>query len=147
VIPDNLCFMVLVQRKNRKTIVRCHFETDVFCAISNRKLNRIDSGDRMEIQERPAHYRGPNLDPTGVKLYPRFLGRGAYALMANRMPRDNIGMIIGARGALVIDSGMNGGMARQIQDGFGNSAFGNYAFSDSGRNRGASKDSRQHERP
>jgi cyclase len=70
----------------------------------------------MEIQERPAHYRGPNLDPTGVKLYPRFLGRGAYALMANRMPRDNIGMIIGARGALVIDSGMNGGMARQIQD-------------------------------
>jgi hypothetical protein len=37
----------------------------------------------MEIQERPAHYKGPN---TGVKLYPRFLGRGIYALMASRMP-------------------------------------------------------------
>lgn len=26
----------------------------------------------MEIQERPPHYEGPNLDPTAVKLHPRF---------------------------------------------------------------------------
>jgi cyclase len=69
----------------------------------------------MEIQERPAHYEGPNLDPAGVKLYPRFLGRGVYALMASRMPRDNSGVVIGSRGALVIDAGINGEMAQEIQ--------------------------------
>jgi hypothetical protein len=68
----------------------------------------------MEIQERPAHYEGPNLDPTGVKLHPRFLGRGVYALLASRTPRDNSGVVIGSRGALVIDAGINGEMARQI---------------------------------
>ena len=99
----------------------------------------------MEIQERPAHYKGPNLDPTGVKLYPRFLGHGVYALMASRMPRDNSGVVIGSRGALVIDSGINGEMAKQIQDRVrkltdrpilylvntnyhGDHTFGNYAF-------------------
>lgn len=99
----------------------------------------------MEIQERPAHYRGPNLDPTGVKLFPRFLGRGVYALMAGRVPRDNSGVLIGSRGALVIDSGINGSMARQIQacvkkltdkpllyvvntNYHGDHTFGNYAF-------------------
>jgi cyclase len=99
----------------------------------------------MEIQERPAHYEGPNLDPTGVKLHPRFLGRGVYALMASRMPRDNSGVVIGSRGALVIDAGINGEMARQIQDRVrkltdkpilylvntnyhGDHTFGNYAF-------------------
>jgi cyclase len=70
----------------------------------------------MEIQERPAHYKGPNLDPSGVKLYPRFLGPGVYALMASRMPRDNSGVVIGSRGALVIDAGINADMAGQIQD-------------------------------
>jgi hypothetical protein len=69
-----------------------------------------------EIQERLAHYEGPNRDPTGVKLYPRFLGRGAYALMASRMPRDDSGVVFGSRGALVIDAGINGEMARHIQD-------------------------------
>jgi cyclase len=102
----------------------------------------------MEIQERPAHYRGPNLDPTAVKLLPRFLGRGVYALMANKMPRDNSGVVIGSRGALVIDAGINGSMARQIQQRVreltdkpllylvntnyhGDHTFGNYAFPDS----------------
>lgn len=101
----------------------------------------------MEIQERPAHYEGPNLDPTGVKFNPRFLGRGVYALMASRMPRDNSGIVIGSRGALVIDAGINGEMARQIQDCVrrlagkpilylvntnyhGDHTFGNYAFPD-----------------
>jgi len=43
------------------------------------------------IPERPAHDEGPNLDPTGVKLYPRFLGRGVYALMASRDGKANSG--------------------------------------------------------
>lgn len=68
--------------------------------------------------------------------------------MANRIPRDNSGVVIGSRGALVIDSGMNGAMARQIQERVqkltdklilylantnyhGDHTFGNYAFPDS----------------
>lgn len=102
----------------------------------------------MEIQERPAHYEGPNLDPTGVKLYPRLLGKGTYALMASRIPRDNSGVIIGSGGVLVIDSVINAAMAKQIQDRVrqltdkpllyvvntnyhGDHTFGNYAFPDS----------------
>jgi cyclase len=102
----------------------------------------------MEIQERPAHYRGPNLDPSGVRLLPHYLGRGVYALMASRMPRDNSGVVVGSRGALVIDAGINGAMARHIQDRVrrltdkpllylvntnyhGDHTFGNYAFPDS----------------
>jgi len=99
----------------------------------------------VEIQGRPAHYSGPNLDPHDVRLSPRFLGRGVYALMASKVPRDNSGVVIGSRGALVIDAGMNGAMARQIQERVrrltdkpllyvvntnyhGDHTFGNYAF-------------------
>ncbi len=32
------------------------------------------------------------------------------------MPRDNSGVVIGERGALVTDSGINGAMAKQIQE-------------------------------
>jgi cyclase len=102
----------------------------------------------MEITERPAHYAGPNLDPTGVRLNRRFLARGVYALMASRVPRDNSGVVIGSRGALVIDAGINGAAARQIQkqvsaltdspllylvntNYHGDHTFGNYAFPDS----------------
>jgi cyclase len=99
----------------------------------------------MEIQERPAHYHGPNLDPTGVRLVPRFLGTGVYALISSKIPRDNSGVIAGSRESLVIDSGINGAMARQIQERVrqltdkplsylvntnyhGDHTFGNYAF-------------------
>lgn len=69
----------------------------------------------MEIQQRPAHHVGPNLDPEGVKLFPRYLGRGVYALRASKIPGDNGGIVVGSRGALVIDAGINGQMATQIQ--------------------------------
>jgi cyclase len=99
----------------------------------------------MEIQERPSHCRGPNLDPKGVRLFPRRLAKNVYALMANRIPRDNSGVVVGSEGALVIDAGMNGAVARQIQDKVreltdrpllylantnyhGDHTFGNYAF-------------------
>lgn len=99
----------------------------------------------MEIQERPANYLGPNLDPTGVKLFPRLLGKGAYALVANRMPRNNSGVVIGSKGALAVDAGINGAMAKQIRalvkrltekpllyvvntNYHGDHTFGNYAF-------------------
>ena len=67
--------------------------------------------------------------------------------MANRMPRDNSGVVIGQRGALVIDTGINEPMARQIQERVrkltdksllyfvntnyhGDHTFGNYLFPD-----------------
>jgi len=36
----------------------------------------------MEFLERPPRYRDPNLDPTGVRLRPKRLAEGVYALMA-----------------------------------------------------------------
>jgi hypothetical protein len=36
----------------------------------------------MGIKHRPAHYVGPNLDPEGVKLFPGYLERGVYAIIA-----------------------------------------------------------------
>jgi len=80
-----------------------------------------------------------------VKLLPRSLGPGVYALLASKIPRDNGGIVIGSRGALVIDAGINGAMARQIQERVrqltdkpllyvvntnyhGDHTFGNYAF-------------------
>jgi cyclase len=69
----------------------------------------------MEFMERPPGYRGPNLDPTGVRLRPRRLAEGVYALMAFPPPRDNSGVVIGEHGALVIDAGINPAMAHQIQ--------------------------------
>ncbi len=69
----------------------------------------------MEIFERPAHYVGPNLDPSRIRFYPRSFAKGIYALMASPMPRDNSGLIVGDRSALIIDAGINGNSARKIQ--------------------------------
>jgi cyclase len=41
----------------------------------------------MEFMERPPRYRGPNLDPTGVRLRPKRLAEGVYALVAFPPPR------------------------------------------------------------
>jgi cyclase len=100
-----------------------------------------------ELNERPAGYQGPNLDPDGLLLQPVELGEGVYALMANIPPRDNNGLIVGSNAALVIDAGTNGAVSRQIQDivttltpaplrylvnttYHGDHTFGNYAFAD-----------------
>ena len=100
-----------------------------------------------ELKERPAGYEGPNLDPEGLVLQPHELGHGVYALMANIPPKDNNGVIIGSRAALVIDAGINGEVSRQIQEVVaalsdtplrylvnttyhGDHTFGNYAFGD-----------------
>lgn len=68
-----------------------------------------------EIAERPTGYAGPNLSPIGLELIPNRLAEGAYALMANIPPKDNNGLIVGERAALVIDAGITGGVAKQIQ--------------------------------
>lgn len=69
-----------------------------------------------EIAERPKGYVGPNLNPAGLELQPKKLADGVYALLANEMPKDNNGVIIGSDAALVIDAGINGAIARHIQD-------------------------------
>ncbi|MBO0795229.1 MAG: hypothetical protein J2P36_30400, partial [Ktedonobacteraceae bacterium] len=56
-----------------------------------------------ELAERPRDYLGPNLNPNGLVLTPHRLGEGVYALMANIAPKDNNGVIIGEKYALVID--------------------------------------------
>jgi cyclase len=69
-----------------------------------------------EIAERPQDYLGPNLNPNGLVLKPHQLGEGIYALMANIPPKDNNGVIIGEKYALVIDAGINGAISQQIQE-------------------------------
>ncbi|MGZ3679490.1 MAG: MBL fold metallo-hydrolase [Ktedonobacterales bacterium] len=69
-----------------------------------------------ERAERPRDYLGPNLNPNGLVLKPHKLRAGVYALMANIPPKDNNGVIIGEKYALVIDAGINGIISRQIQD-------------------------------
>jgi cyclase len=101
----------------------------------------------MEMFERPQPYAGPNLDPTQVTFRPRAFAPGVYALMASPTPRDNSGLIVGEKAALVIDAGINGATARRIQETVrkltevplrylvntnyhGDHSFGNYAFPD-----------------
>jgi hypothetical protein len=81
------------------TFVTVAFEpTKASRSLSQRSI-QTSQDIRMEIQERPPLYQGPNLDPTGVALYPRFLGIGTYALLANRIPCDKSGIVIGSRGS------------------------------------------------
>src|SRR5436305_14174014 len=69
-----------------------------------------------ELEERPEGYLGPDLRPNGLILEPRELAAGVFALMANQLPKDNNSLIVGDRGALVVDAGINGAMSRQIQE-------------------------------
>lgn len=93
----------------------------------------------------PPGFIPPPLNPKGVVLEAKQLAPGVYALLSSRMPVDNSGFVVGERGVLVIDSHINGEMARQIQAAvrqvtakpilylvntnfFGDHWFGNYAF-------------------
>src|SRR5581483_225554 len=99
----------------------------------------------MEMFERPLGYVGPNLEPSTVRFRPRAFAPGVYALMASPMPRDNSGLIVGADAALLVDAGINGAVAAQLQawaakltdkplkylvntNYHGDHTFGNYAF-------------------
>lgn len=68
-----------------------------------------------ELEERPPDYVGPNLNPEGLILEPTELGDGIYALLANKIPKDNNGVVIGKDAVLIIDAGINGVISRQIQ--------------------------------
>jgi cyclase len=111
----------------------------------NNPQNNNPKNTSREFAERPQDYLGPNLNPQGLVLTPHQLGDGVYALMANIPPKDNNGVIIGEKCALVIDAGINGTISRQIQQlvrrltdkplrylvnttYHGDHTFGNYAF-------------------
>jgi cyclase len=102
----------------------------------------------MEMFERPLGYIGPNLDPATVRFRPRAFAPGVYALLANPIPRDNSGLIVGSQAALLVDAGINGAVAGQLQalakkltdkplkylvntNYHGDHTFGNYAFPES----------------
>jgi len=70
----------------------------------------------MEMMERPSGYVGPNLDPSRVRFHRRELGRGVIAVMARPIPGNNSGIIFGRDAALVVDAGINGEVARQLQE-------------------------------
>src|ERR1041385_5599521 len=99
----------------------------------------------MEMFERPAGYVAPDLDPSKLRFRPRAFADGVYALMARPMPRDNSGLIVGAAAALLVDAGINGTVAKELQrlaarltrrplkylvntNYHGDHPFGNYAF-------------------
>ena len=99
----------------------------------------------MEMFERPAGYVGPNLNPENLHFQARAFAEGVYALLANPMPCDNSGLIVGQRAALLVDAGVNGYVARELQriarnladcpikylintNYHGDHTFGNYAF-------------------
>jgi cyclase len=69
-----------------------------------------------EMSERQEGFVPPNLSPRGLELNPHQLADGVYALMANKVPKDNNGLIVGDRAVMVIDSGITPGVGRYIQE-------------------------------
>jgi glyoxylase-like metal-dependent hydrolase (beta-lactamase superfamily II) len=67
------------------------------------------------MSERQEDFVPPNLSPNGLELHPHELADGVYALLANRIPKDNNGLIVGDRAAMVIDSGITPSVGRYLQ--------------------------------
>jgi glyoxylase-like metal-dependent hydrolase (beta-lactamase superfamily II) len=69
-----------------------------------------------EMGERQPGFLAPNLSPVGLRLVPQELAKGVYALMANQLPKDNNGLIVGEKAALVVDAGITPGVGRHLQE-------------------------------
>ncbi|KAB8189131.1 MBL fold metallo-hydrolase [Nonomuraea phyllanthi] len=69
-----------------------------------------------EMTERQKGFFAPNLSPVGLELIPTELAKGVYGLMANRLPKDNNGLIIGSKAALVVDAGITPGVGKYLQE-------------------------------
>jgi cyclase len=68
-----------------------------------------------ELGERPPGFVAPDLSPQGLELQPKQLADGLYALMANTPPKDNNGIVVGDKVALVVDAGITPEIGHQIQ--------------------------------
>lgn len=69
-----------------------------------------------EMSERQEDFVPPNLSPKGLELHPHELADGVYALLANRIPKDNNGLIVGEKAAMVIDAGITPSVGRYLQE-------------------------------
>jgi cyclase len=69
----------------------------------------------QELAERRPGYQGPNLSPRGLRLLPTQLAAGTWALVATIPPKDNNGLVVGERAALVVDAGIVPDISAQIQ--------------------------------
>ncbi|MDJ1135650.1 MBL fold metallo-hydrolase [Streptomyces iconiensis] len=69
-----------------------------------------------EMDERPPGFIAPNLSPADLRLEPQELAEGVYSLMANEVPKDSNGLIVGEKAALIVDSGITPGIGRHIQE-------------------------------
>lgn len=69
-----------------------------------------------EFTDRPEGFMPPDLSPEGLCLDPSELSTGVWALMANQIPKDNNGVIVGDNAALIIDAGITPEIGRHIQD-------------------------------
>jgi cyclase len=85
-------------------------------AVQFPPIARVPAHGRGEIEEQPPGYVGPDLSPGDLELEPLTLAPGTVALVAKPLPRDNGGVIFGDEAALVVDAGINGAIARHIQD-------------------------------
>jgi glyoxylase-like metal-dependent hydrolase (beta-lactamase superfamily II) len=100
-----------------------------------------------EFGDRPEGFVAPNLSPEGLELKPRKLAEGVYGLMANVLPKDNYGLIVGKKAAMVVDSGITPSVGRYVKETaqsltdvpirflanttfHGDHSFGNVAFGD-----------------
>ena len=86
-------------------------------AAAASSLGRMDAVTipAHELAERPDGYQGPNLSPRGLRLVPDRLAAGTYALVANLPPKDNNGLVVGERAALVVDAGIVPDVSAQIR--------------------------------
>ncbi|TQN31647.1 glyoxylase-like metal-dependent hydrolase (beta-lactamase superfamily II) [Haloactinospora alba] len=69
-----------------------------------------------ELPDRPPGFVPPDLSPDGLRLIPAELENGVYALMADRVPKNNNGLVVGEDAALVIDSGITPEIGHYIQE-------------------------------
>ncbi len=66
------------------------------------------------LEGAPAAFIPPPLHPGNATLQPRAIGPGVFVLVASIPGVDNSGFVVGTRGVLVIDAGINRTMAAQI---------------------------------
>lgn len=69
-----------------------------------------------EFGDRPEGFVAPNLSPEGLVLKPRRLAEGVWGLMANQLPKDNYGLVVGRDAALIVDSGITPSVGRYVQE-------------------------------
>ncbi len=89
----------------------------LMAAVAVCALSEADAQDRRgltgALEGAPAAFIPPPLHPGNATLQPREIGPGVFVLVASTPGVDNSGFVVGTRGVLVIDAGINSTMAAQ----------------------------------